>query len=338
MDLEALEAAARERLDPTFYDYIAGGAEDELTLADNVDAWSRLRLRPRVLRDVETVDLSTEVLGRWVSSPVGVAPMAMQHRACGEGAVATAEAAAATGSLLAMGLFGAGSAPRVAEVPSKAPRWIQVYVLKDRERSVAAIDRCVAQGYAAVVLTVDVVRQGNRRRDVRNQWTFLHEGDGRAENPNELFDRRLTFDDLGWFCERSRAPIVVKGVLRGDDAAQCVAVGAAGLLVSNHGGRQQDTAVATAEALREVVEAVEGRAEVYVDGGIRRGHHVVKALALGARAVFVGRPIMWGLAVAGRRGAEEVLRGYQDELERTMALCGVRHVGEITADLLAGAA
>jgi 4-hydroxymandelate oxidase len=335
MDLEALEEAARKALDPTFYDYIAGGSEDELTLTDNLAAWSRWRLRPRVLRDVATVDLGCEVLGRRVSSPVAVAPMAMQHRACDEGPVATARAAAATGTLFAMGLFGSGSASEVAAIESEAPRWIQVYVLKERERSAAAIERCVAEGYDAVVLTVDVVRQGNRRRDVRNRWTFLHEGDGRAENPNDLFDHSLTFDDIAWFCERAGAPVVVKGVLRGDDAAACVDAGAAGIVVSNHGGRQLDGAWATGDALPEVVAAVGDRAEVYVDGGVRRGQHVVKALALGARAVFVGRPVMWGLAVAGARGAEEVLRGFHDELERAMALCGVRGVDEITADLIA---
>ena len=217
---------------------------------------------------------------------------------------------------------------------SPAPRWLQVYVLKDRARSAEAIARSVEQGYAALVLTVDVVRQGNRRRDARNRWVFLREGDGAEEDPNELFDRSLTFDDIAWFREQTGVPLVIKGVMRGDDAAACVDAGAAAVIVSNHGGRQLDGAAATADVLREVVEAVGDRGEVYVDGGIRRGQHVLKALALGARGVMLGRPVMWGLAAGGRLGAQAVLRGFQQELERAMALSGVRSVAEIGPDLL----
>jgi 4-hydroxymandelate oxidase len=334
MDLEYLERVAREKLDPSFYDYIAGGAEDELTLADNQAAWSRPRLRPRVLRDVRVVDTQTTFLGARVASPLGIAPMAMQHRACAEGPVATAQAAAATRSLLVFGLFGAGSAAAVAAVPSDAPRWLQVYVMKDRPRTATAVARSLELGYCALVLTVDVVRQGNRLRDQRNRWQFLHEGDGQAEDPNELFDKSLTFDDIAWFCELARVPVVIKGVMRGDDAARCIEAGAAAVVVSNHGGRQLDGAAATADVLREVVDAVAGRGEVYVDGGIRRGQHVVKALALGARGVLVGRPVMWGLAAGGRAGVEAVLRGFHGEVERAMALCGVCRVDEIGRDLL----
>ncbi len=334
MDLLELEATAKEKLEPAFYDYIAGGAEDELTLVDNQAAWNRLRLRPKVLRDVRSIDMATRVLGQQVSSPVGIAPMAMQHQACAEGPVATAEAAAALDALFVMGLFGAGSSAEVAKVSPGAPRWLQVYVLRDRERSAVAIERGVEQGYSAVVLTIDVVRQGNRRRDVRNHWSFHRADDGLEEDPNEIFDRSLSFDDIGWFCERAGVPVVIKGVLRGDDAAACISAGAAGVIVSNHGGRQLDGAVASADALRDVVDAVAGRGEVFVDGGIRRGQHVLKALALGARAVFIGRPVMWGLAVAGRDGAAAVLEYFHDELERAMALCGVARIDEIDATLL----
>ena len=287
-----------------------------------------------MLRDVATVELATTVLGHRVSSPVAIAPMAMQHHACAEGPIATAEAAAAANALFVMGLFGAGSAAEVAKAAPDAPRWLQVYVLRDRERSAAAIERSVEQGYSAVMLTVDVVRQGNRRRDVRNRWAFQRE-DGLEEDANEIFERSLTFEDIGWFSERAGVPVVIKGVLRGDDAAACIAAGAAGVVVSNHGGRQLDGAVASADALRDVVEAVAGRGEVFVDGGIRRGQHVVKALALGARAVLVGRPVMWGLAAAGRAGVGAVLEYFDNELERAMALCGVTRIGEIDATLLA---
>jgi isopentenyl diphosphate isomerase/L-lactate dehydrogenase-like FMN-dependent dehydrogenase len=334
MDLRDLEAEAKDQIDEAFYDYIAGGAEDERTLADNEAAWDRYRLRPKVLRDVRTIDTSTTLLGAPVASPVAIAPMAMQHRASEEGPVATARAAQATGTLFCMGLFGAGSARQVAEVPGDVPRWLQVYVMADRERSVEAIERSAEQGYGAVVITVDVARQGNRRRDARNRWTFL-QSDGQVEDPNELFDHALTFDDISWFAERTSLPLVVKGVLRGDDARACLDAGAAGVVVSNHGGRQLDGASATVDALAEVVAAVAGQGEVYVDGGIRRGQHVVKALALGAQAVFVGRPFMWGLVVADQKGVEGVARGFQDEVERVMALCGVRTVSEIDASLLA---
>ena len=334
MDLPNLEAEAKSKIDQTFYDYIAGGAEDELTLDDNEAAWSRLRLRPKMLRDVREIDTSTTVLGASIASPVAVAPMAMQHRADEAGPVATARGCAATDTLFCMGLFGAGSAKDVAQVPGAAPKWLQVYVLADRERSVDAIARSAEQGYAAIVITVDVARQGNRRRDARNRWTFL-QADGEVEDPNELFDHALTFDDIAWFVERSPIPIVVKGVLRGDDARACIDAGAAGIVVSNHGGRQLDGAVATADALADIVAGVEGRGEVYVDGGIRRGQHAVKALALGARAVFVGRPVMWGLVVGGEQGVKGVMRGFQDEVERAMALCGVRSIEEIDASLLA---
>ena len=335
MDLSELEATAREKIDVAFYDYIAGGSEDELTLADNEAAWNRLRLRPKVLRDVANIDTSTTVLGQRVSSPIGIAPMAMQHQACDEGPVATARAAAAADVLFVMGLFGAGSATDVAKVATHSPRWLQVYVLRDRERSAAAIERCVEQGYSAVVLTIDVVRQGNRRRDVRNQWSFHRDEDGLEEDPDQIFERSLTFDDIGWFCERAGVPVVIKGILRGDDAATCIAAGASGIIVSNHGGRQLDGAVSSADALRDVVDAVAGRGEVFVDGGVRRGQHVVKALALGARAVMVGRPVMWGLAVAGRDGVAAVLDYFNDEFERAMALCGVTRIDEIDATLLA---
>lgn len=321
-------------VDETFYDYVAGGAEDELTLVDNEAAWARIRLRPKVLRDVRTIDTSTTVLGARIANPIAVAPMAMQHKANEDGPVATARACAATDTLFCMGLFGAGSAKDVAAVSGSAPKWLQVYVMADRERSVDAIARSAEQGYGAVVITVDVARQGNRRRDARNRWTFL-QADGRVEDPNELFDHALTFDDIAWFVERSPIPLVVKGVMRGDDAAACIDAGAAGIVVSNHGGRQLDGALATADALADVVAGVDGRGEVYVDGGVRRGQHAVKALAIGARAVFVGRPAFWGLIVGGQKGVEGVMRGFQDEVERAMALCGARSVDEIDASLLA---
>jgi isopentenyl diphosphate isomerase/L-lactate dehydrogenase-like FMN-dependent dehydrogenase len=223
----------------------------------------------------------------------------------------------------------------VARAAASAPRWLQVYMLKDRQRSLESMKRIVSEGYAAVVLTVDVVRQGNRLRDVRNRWAFMDDTDQSAGDPNEIFDHALVFEDVADICRALDVPVVIKGVLRGDDAVACIEAGAEGVIVSNHGGRQLDGCIAPADALRDVVAAVGDRAEIYVDGGIRRGTHVLKALALGARAVFVGRPVMWGLAAKGQAGVEEVLAELQIELERDMALCGVRDPSEIDASLVA---
>ena len=334
IDLETLEAEAKRRLDPAFFDYVAGGSEAESTLEDNESAWNRFVLRPHVLRDVTQVRTATTLLGNEVGSPIAVAPVAMLHQAWEKGGVATAEGAALADSLFVMGLFGAGSASEVASASGASVRWLQLYMLKDRARSVAAAQRLLAEGYSALVLTVDVARQGNRLRDRRNDWTFRDEGRDDAGDPNEIFDQAFSFDDLAHLCSEIEAPIVVKGVLRGDDAQQCVAAGARAIVVSNHGGRQLDGCVASADALEEVVSAVGDRAEVYVDGGVRSGTHVLKALALGARAVFVGRPVMWGLSVQGAGGVHAVLETLRSELERNMALCGVTRVDEIQRDLV----
>jgi 4-hydroxymandelate oxidase len=334
LDLESLERRARERLTPEFYDYVAGGSDDEWSLDENERAWDRLVLRPRVLRDVSSVRTDTSFLGTPVSSPIAVAPMAMQHHAWEGGALSTARAAADAGALMAMGLFGAGSAVEIARNTGSAPRWLQVYLLKDRRRSLESVKRIAAEGYSAVILTVDVVRQGNRLRDVRNRWAFMDDSDESAGDPNDIFDHALTFDDLSQICHELDVPVVVKGVLRGDDAAACAEAGAAGVIVSNHGGRQLDGCISPAEALGDVVASVAGRIEVYVDGGIRRGTHVLKALAMGAKGVFVGRPVMWGLAAAGEAGVKEVLDELRIEFERDLALCGVRDPSEIDASLI----
>lgn len=197
-----------------------------------------------------------------------------------------------------------------------------------------AIERSLADGYQALVITVDVVRQGHRMRDRRNEFSFEREEDGVAEDPEDIFNRSLCFEDIAWFKERISVPLVIKGVLRGDDARACADAGADAVVVSNHGGRQLDTAIASADALSDVVDQLEGRAEVYVDGGLRRGHHILKALALGAQGVFVGRPVMWGLAAAGSDGVSAVLRELTTELERSLALCGARELAELDRSLL----
>jgi 4-hydroxymandelate oxidase len=352
LDLEGLEAAARERLDRGVYDYIAGGADAERTVADNLAAWSRLRLRPHVLRDVAKVSTATTLLGGEVPTPLLVAPMAY-HRMCHpDGEAASAAGAAAAGALYVLSTQATMSVEEVALAAPGAVRWFQVYVVRDRGWTADLVTRAAAAGYRALVLTVDVPLLGNRLRDLRNDFKLptglkpANAPPAGAARQRELaadvlaqagqFDPGLTPEVIGWLAERSGLPVVVKGVLRGDDAAACLDAGAAGVVVSNHGGRQLDTVVATADALAEVVAAVGDRGEVYVDGGIRRGTDVLKALALGARGVLVGRPVLWGLAVGGAGGVERVLSGLVGELRLAMALCGAVGIDDLTPDLIAG--
>jgi 4-hydroxymandelate oxidase len=354
LDLAALEAEARSRLDPGVYDYIAGGADAELTLADNLAAWSRLRLRPRVLRDVTQVSTATTLLGSQVPTPLLVAPMAYHRMAHPDGEAGSAAGAAAAGAPYICSTQATMSVEEVADAAPDAVRWFQVYVVRDRGWTAELVARAAAAGFRALVLTVDVPLLGNRLRDLRNDFR-LPTGMAPANAPpagaarqRELavdvlaqagqFDPGLTPETVGWLAERSGLPVVVKGVLRGDDALACLDAGAAGVVVSNHGGRQLDGVVATADALAEVAAAVGDRAEVYVDGGVRRGTDVVKALALGARAVLVGRPVLWGLAAGGPAGVERVLSGLAGELRLAMALCGAVSVGNLTSDLIAGRA
>jgi 4-hydroxymandelate oxidase len=351
LDLAALEAAARERLDPGVYDYIAGGADAELSVAANLAAWSRLWLRPRVLRDVAQVSTATTLLGGQLQVPLAVAPMAYHRMTHPEGEAASAAGSAAAGALY---ICSTQATMSVEEVAAAAPdaRWFQVYVVRDRGWTAELVGRAAAAGYRALVLTVDVPLLGNRLRDLRNDFR-LPTGLAPANAPpagaarqRELavdviaqagqFDPSLTSETIGWLAERSGLPVVVKGVLRGDDALACVEAGAVGVVVSNHGGRQLDSVVATADALAEVVAAVGNRVEVYVDGGIRRGTDVLKALALGARAVLVGRPVLWGLSMGGAHGVERVLSGLAGELQLAMALCGAVGVDDLTPDLIAG--
>jgi len=354
LDLTALEAAARERLERGVYDYVAGGADDERSVADAQTAWSRLRLRPRVLRDVSEVSMATTVLGSRLPVPLLVAPMAYHRMAHPDGEAASAAGAAAAGAGYILSTQATMTVEEVAEAVPDGLRWFQVYVVRDRGWTADLVARAAATGYRALVLTVDVPVLGNRLRDLRNDFrlpTGLRPANAPpagAARQRELdadplaqagqFDPGLTPEVIGWLAERSGLPVLVKGVLRGDDALTCLEAGAAGVVVSNHGGRQLDTVVATADALAEVAAAVGDRGEVYVDGGIRRGTDVVKALALGARAVLVGRPVLWGLAVGGAAGVERVLSGLAGELRLAMALCGAPDLARLTPDLVAGPA
>jgi 4-hydroxymandelate oxidase len=346
MDPATLEQKAQKRLDAQAWGYISRGAGDDLTLADNLSAWRRLRLRPHVLHDVSTVDTATTVLGTPVRAPILVAPTAMQRFCCDEGEVATARAAAAAGTVMVVSMAATCSFEDVAAAEPGAPRWAQMYMLADRGRTKALAERVKEAGYVATVASVDggAVPYGRHLGEglvppAHFRFPNLAPPATAADDADLMgmvneFDTTVTFDDLALFAEWSGLPVVVKGVLRGDDARRCIDAGAAGIAVSNHGGRTVDGAIATANALPDVVDAVDGRAEVYVDGGIRDGSDVLKALALGARAVMVGRPVLWGLAADGEAGAKAVLDILAADLTRTMAFCGAASINDIQRDLV----
>ncbi len=346
IDLIELERQARELLPAPTHAFIAGGADDELTLQDNVTAWSRLRLRPRVLRGVGQVSTQSAVLGTTLAAPIMIAPVSYQRLIHSEGEAETARGGAAAGSLLVISTRATVSFEEIARAGAGLPLWFQVYILRDRGWTAELAARAASAGCRALVLTVDAPTVGRNLRAERNNFTFPQSqlanlGTGVPLDPAGLqayagaqHDPTIGLDDITWLRETANLPVVVKGVLRGDDAVACVDAGADAVAVSNHGGRQLDTAVATAEALREVADSVRGRAEVYVDGGIRRGTDVLKALALGATAVMVGRPVVWGLATGGANGVSAVLNGLKEELARAMMLCQTATVADIAADLL----
>lgn len=349
MDLEALQRQAKTIMEATAYDYYSGGADDELTLADNVAAWRRHKLLPHVLRDVSVVDTSTEILGFEMKAPVLIAPTGYHRLGHPDGEAATARGAETAGAVMVVSTLGTIRLEDVAAAAPTAPRWFQVYIHKDRELTEAMVRRAVAAGYGALMLTVDLAVLGNRRRDEIHSFTLPEgmtmanieegvpdvEGSGLGAYATAAIDPNLTPDDIQWLASVSGLPVLVKGVLRADDAVMAVEAGAVGVVVSNHGGRQLDTAVATADALGAVADAVAGRAVVLVDGGVRTGTDVVKALAMGAGAVLLGRPVLWGLATGGEAGVAAVLDGFASETARAMALCGVTAVDQIGSELLA---
>jgi 4-hydroxymandelate oxidase len=340
--LGAYERRARDVLPEEVYDFFAGGAGAEQTVASNLSAWAELELRPRILRDVEAVDMSVDVLGTRLAAPLMVAPTASQRLAHPDGELATARAVAAAGSLFVISTRASATLGDIAAAAPTAPRWFQVYVMRDRGWTAELVVRARETGCSALVLTADTPFAGTKLRAsqaafeipddiwmVNRSDRVVSAGDGEDQDPS------IGFGAVEWLREVSGGlPVVVKGVLRGDDASACIAAGAAAIVVSNHGGRQLDGAVATARALPQVVEAVAGRAEVYVDGGVRRGVDILRALALGARAVMVGRPVLWGLACGGQAGVRAVLGELHDQLREAAALAGAAEVEQITADLV----
>lgn len=334
-----LEPLARARLDPGAWDYYAGGAGDELTLADNREAWNRVRLRPRVLVDVSDVDLATTAFGIPLAHPIVVAPTAAHDLAHPEGERASARGAAAAGAVMTLSTISSAPMEEVAAVAPDAPRWFQLYAPSDREACEALVRRAAGAGYSAVAVTVDLPLPGNRERDRRNDFAVEL---GVHLPPDQPVDAEtgvvvlptMDWDDLAWLRSVCPIPLVAKGVLRADDATRAIDAGCDGIWVSNHGGRQLDSTISTAEALPEVVEAVGGRALVVVDGGVRRGIDMLKALALGADLVAVGRPVLWGLAIDGAAGVQRVLEILRDEFALAMALAGCPSIGDVTPDLV----
>lgn len=344
--LDEFEALARERLPIAAYEYYAGGAADEVTLRDNIAAFERYRLMPRVLVDVASVDAATEFVGTPVSMPVGLAPNAAHGLADPQGECATARAAAAAGVVMCVSTFASRSLEDVAAA-SEGPKWFQLYVHKDRGIAKEMIQRARAAGYRAIVLTVDLPVGGYRERELRTpfrsdqQQAFPNlpvDTTGRSilELLEGLINASLTWDDLEWIRSVAEVPLVVKGVLSPDDARLCVTHGVDGMVVSNHGGRQLDRAPAAIDALGPVVEAVDGGCEVYMDGGVRRGTDVAIALALGARGVFLGRPYLYALAAGGEGGVTACIELLRGEVLNALALLGAPTVSEITRVHLRG--
>jgi L-lactate dehydrogenase (cytochrome) len=373
-DIEDLRKIAKRRLPGGVFDYIDGGAEGELTLARNSDAFADLTFRPRVLRNVADVDLSTTLLGRQRTSPLVLAPTGFTRIAHPDGELAVARAAGRHGIPYALSTMGTRSIEELAGVAT-APLWFQVYVWKDRGLVTEMIQRAAAAGYEALLVTVDTAVLGRRERDVRRgfslppkigletfvdgalhpAWTldFLRNppitfanvvdrndlNGSTAVNLSDFmlrqFDQALSWDHLDWIRAASDLPVILKGVQRVDDAQRAAKEGMRTVLLSNHGGRQLDTAPAPIDLLPDVVDAVGNQLEVMIDGGIRRGSDIVKALALGASAVCVGRPYLYGLAAGGERGVDFVIDHLLSGVRRTMQLCGATNVAELTPELLA---
>ncbi|GIE99543.1 alpha-hydroxy-acid oxidizing enzyme [Paractinoplanes rishiriensis] len=346
--MDDYRSRAQAGAEPGAWDYLEGGAGAERTLAANVAAFQEVTVVPRVLVDVTTVDTAVEVCGARLAAPIGVAPVAYQRLWHPDGEAATAAGAAATGTLMIASMFASARYEEIAE--AGGARWLQLYVLRDRAILLDLVARARAAGFTALVVTVDTPRLGDRRRDVRNSFAIpphaqsqnidpetmaltgvpITGGSALATHVGATYDPGLRWEDISWLADRTGLPVVLKGILDPSDATRAVDAGAAGIVVSNHGGRQLDGALATLDALPAVAEAVEGRIPVLVDGGVRRGVDVLVCRALGADVVLVGRPPVWGLAAGGAEGVAGVLGGLRAELELAMALTGRPCLADLT--------
>jgi isopentenyl diphosphate isomerase/L-lactate dehydrogenase-like FMN-dependent dehydrogenase len=333
------EKLARTRMAPPLWDYYQGGSDDEVTMRECRAAFERIKLRPRVLVDVrrEVLDMSTSVLGVPVSMPVLIAPVALHCMAHPEGECATAQAAGRAGTLMIASTVATRTIEEIAQAAS-GPLWFQLYTYPSLNVAEMLVHRAEDAGYRAIVLTVDLPRLGNREKDLRNNVTIppapYQEANFIGIEKEGQAWVSLTWKSIEWLRSITTLPILLKGILTEEDARLAVEHGVEGIVVTNHGGRQLDTAIPGIEALPEIVDAVVGHCEIYFDGGIRRGTDILKALALGARAVLVGRPVLWGLAVNGADGAFSVLELLRKELELAMALSGRPTLASIDRSLL----
>jgi 4-hydroxymandelate oxidase len=351
-NLLELEELARAKVPRPAFDYIAGGADDEVSLRRNREAYGKWALRPRVLVDVSSCDTSATVLGQRVSMPILVAPTAFHGLVHPEGEIGTARGAAAAGTIMVVSAIATRTMEEIAAAIA-APRWFQLYVWKDREVTAELVKRAARAGYRAICLTVDTPLLGRREKDERNAFTLppgigianvrpagldgipdSEHGSAFAKYVKEMLDPAVTWRDLAWLRSLTSLPIVVKGIMTMEDAKIAVEHGVEGIVVSNHGGRQLDSTPATLDVLPEIVDAVRGRAEVFMDGGIRRGTDVLKAIALGARAVLVGRSPLWGLALGGADGVHAVLEHLRKEFALAMALSGRSSLDQIDRSMV----
>lgn len=352
LNIDEFEDQARGILSRESFDYYAGGAGDLQTLRENRESYRRLKIHYHVLRDVSARSTAAEIFGQKLALPVLAAPTAFHRLAAPEGELATARGVGAAGSLMVLSSLSTCLLEDVAAAAA-GPLWFQVYINRDRGYTRELVQRAVAAGYQSIVVTADAPCWGRREADLRNGFhlpdglepvnltashargsALSHQGAGMGQIMSWMLDPALTWKDISWLAGEAGVPVLVKGICRPDDAELAVRHGASGVLVSNHGGRQLDGAPATIDVLPAVVRGVAGRVPVLVDGGIRRGVDVLRALALGAKAVLVGRPILWGLAVNGSQGVADVLGLLQKELDLAMALSGCVSLDEIGPDLL----
>lgn len=372
-NLDDFRQGAKKRLPRVVFDYIDGGSDDETTLQRNRDGFAGYQLMPRVLRNVENIDLSTRVLGQDIDLPVIMAPTGQTRMFHHLGEKAVARAAARAGTIYSLSSVASTSIEDTA-LTSEGPKWFQIYVWRDREIIKEFMTRCRESKYQALCLTVDLPVHGNRERDLHNRMTYpirlrpktvvdilghpgwlyryltsskielanvtgsavakSTEGDGLMEYIAKQFDPSVDWDAAAWMIEQWDGPFLIKGILNPEDAKRAVEIGASGIILSNHGGRQLDTTPSPIEMLPEIVQAVSGRAEIILDGGVRRGTDVIKALALGATAVMMGRPYLYALAAGGEAGVDRMFELLRQEISRDMSLLGCTKISDLNPEFI----
>jgi isopentenyl diphosphate isomerase/L-lactate dehydrogenase-like FMN-dependent dehydrogenase len=347
VNVNEFEPLAQDKLLPEVYDFCRGGANDEITLAENRNAYDRIKLLPKVLTNRENQNLSIELFGQQLSSPIMIAPTGLPGIITSEGEKATARAAKAANIVMALSMMSNFSLEEVSQ-ENHHSLWFQLYLCQDKYITESLVQRVKKASYTALIVTVDTIALGKRERDLRNQFNLdqnlqarslleyglgeifkKQEGSSIANHSKKVFKTAISWQDLEWLKEITDLPIIIKGILNPEDAALAIQHGVSGIIVSNHGGRQLDTTPATIDILPEIAATVEQKVKLFIDGGIRRGTDILKALALGADAVLIGRPILWGLAVGGEQGALKVINILQEELELAMTLCGFSSIAAV---------